>query len=177
MKLNRKTWPAEDRKDYDRVLRQVIDSSTSSTDRLDLFEKLHNDARQAHRIWANDIDRVALRNFLAEQVRRFQARDRALVSHDGVLLTMPRVQSVRVRTETGESYFQRELIELWSWDQIVDKRAEALRTRGTYTARIAQYDKLLALRDLCPDAGTPAEAAGRLGTTIDGWLAAGADAA
>jgi hypothetical protein len=171
MSLSRKSWPPEVSEDYEQVLRKVVESSASTSDRLDHFEDLLNDGIQAGILWALEIERSAPRDLLAKELRNFQNRSRAMVSYDGKVLNLPRVQSARVRSESGRVYHQRELIELWPWEQIVAKRTEALKAMTTYTAKIAHYDKLLALRDACPIAISPSDAAIRLGVSLESWLA------
>jgi hypothetical protein len=171
MSINRNTWSPEERKEYDNVLARVVGCSKNTPDRLDLFERLLNDAIQAHRMWARDVERAIRRDGLGAEIRRYQDRNRAMVSYNGEVLNLPRVQSTKVRKPTGEVVYQRELIELCTWDQLAEKRREALHSKATYSAKVAHYDKLLALHDLCPEAKTPAEAAAKLEITVDGWLA------
>lgn len=173
MTINRNTWSWEERREFDEVLERVVASSRNGHERVDLFDSLLNDALQAHRVWAHDIDRHARRDGLAAEIRRYQDRNRALMSHLGELLNLPRVQARRIRSDDGDVFYQRELIELFSWEQLAEKRTEALKARGTYTQKVAHYDRLMALRDLAPESATPAEAAEMLGTTIEAWLVGG----
>ncbi len=171
--LRRNTWTPEERQEYDEVMAKVIAHSKNTAARLDLFEQLLADAIQARRIWARDVERSLLRDGLASEIRRYLHREQALVSYRGEVLNMPRIQGVKTRTTSGVVVHQQAMIELCPWDQIIEKRKEALKAVGTYTAKIAHYDKLLALHDLAPDAETPMEAAMALGTTVDKWLVGG----
>lgn len=167
---NRNAWAPAEREEYDELLAEVVAATTNTTKRLDLFEQLLNDALQAQRSWARDVERSGLRNGLAKEIKAYQDRKRALVAYDGQLLNLPRVQGTVTRTSDGEVHHQRELIELWTWQQIADKRADALKTRQYYSEKVAHYDRLLALRDMCPESVTPTDAARRLGINLDEFL-------
>lgn len=177
MTINRNTWSTDERHEYDALLSVVIASSKATGERLNLFEKLLDDAVQAGRVWATDVDGSCRRDGLGDEIRRYQDRNRAMVSYKGEVLNVPSIQSTKTRSASGDVVYQRELIELTTWEQIAEKRAEAIRSRRTYSDKIAHYDKLLALRDLCPESTTPADAAKRLGLTVDGWLSDGGEIA
>jgi hypothetical protein len=59
---------------------------------------------------------------------------------------------------------------MWSWEQILDKRAAEVRMHQSSADRIAYYDRLLALRELCPESFSPHDAARRLGINLDEYL-------
>lgn len=171
MSINRKGWDAEERAEYDRMLADVVAATSETSERLDLFEQLLTDAVQAQRLWAADVERSCVRAGLAKEIKNYQDRtNRAMVAYNGAVLNLPKVQGTVSRSTTGEAYHQRELIELWSWQQILDKRAESLRSIRHYDSKIAHYDRLLALREMCPDASSPADAARLLGLNLDDYL-------
>lgn len=171
MSIKRNAWGVDERAEYDKLLAEVIAATNNTTARLDLFEAKLNDAIQAHRPWAREVEQYSVRIGLAKEIKAFQDRSRAMVAHNGRVLNLPKVQSTLVRNEeSGEVFYQRELIELWTWEQIADKRTEALKARQGYTEKVAHYDRLLALRDMCPEANTPAEAAKMLGLNLDEFL-------
>lgn len=171
MSINRSAWSPEECNEYDDLLAQVVASTTNTTRRLDLMEELLEDAVQAHRPWAVEVERAARRHGFAGEIKRYQDRNRVLVAADsGRVLNAPRVQGTVARRDDGEVYHQRALIELWTWEQIANKRAEAIRAQRLYGDKVAHYDKLLALRDLCPDSSSPADAAKQLGISLDEWL-------
>lgn len=168
--IDRALWSPEERDEYEALIAEIVNATTDTSERLDLFDDKLIDAVQAHRPWAVDVARSCRRYGLAKEITRFEARNRTLVSHDGKLLSLPRVQARRVTTATGEQIYQRELIEVWTWEQLRAKRAEVLQSQDTYSAKLAHYDRLLALRDKAPDTGSPAEAAAALGLDLDEWL-------
>jgi hypothetical protein len=132
-----------------------------------------NDAQQAQRGWAYSVSAQCRRFGLGKEISRFQDRNRALVSFDGRLLSMPSVQSRRVEA-AGEVTYQRELIVLWTWDELVTKRGEAIRASDTYSAKVGHYDRLLALQVRAPGTATPTEAADQLGIDLDEYLGSAA---
>ena len=113
--------------------------------------------------------RASRRFGLGREIARFENRNRAFVSYDGQLLSVPRVQSRKV-TIAGEVTNQRELIEVWTWEQLREKRAEAIKASRGYTVKIGHYDRLLALHERAPDAKSPADAAKQLGIDLEDYL-------
>lgn len=172
--IDRAAWTAEERDEYEDLIAEVVNATTDSSERLDLFDAKLLDAVLAQRPWATDVARASRRYGLAKEIARFEARNRALVSHDGKLLSLPAVQARKVTTSAGEVTYQRELITVWTWDQIRAKRVEVLTAQSTYSAKLSHYDRLLALRDKAPDTASPAEAAAALGVDLDEWLGSAA---
>lgn len=168
--INRAAWSVEERAEEEALYEDVVARTNVTHERLDEAERLFADAIQAHRPWAASLEEHFIRQGLAAQIKAYQDRNKAMVSHDGQVLNLPRVQGVRATDSSGDSYYQRELIELCSWEQIAAKRLEAIRTRGTYDDKIAHYDKLLALRDLAPGVANPIEAAAALEIDLDDYL-------
>jgi hypothetical protein len=170
MTINRPDWSDAERAEYLALLDEVTRATTNTAERLDDFEAKLADAVQSHRAWARDVERACLRRGLAGEIKAYHdERQRALVSHDGRLLDLPKVQSRRLRVD-GELTYDRALIEVWTWEQVIDKRAEAIRSRRKYDDRIAFFDRLLALQSLCPESVSPADAAVQLGIDLDDFL-------
>lgn len=168
--INRLAWSPQEREEFEELLAAVTSASSGTTDRLDLMDRLINDAMQAHRPWATEVARAARREGFAREIKRFQDRQRATVAYDGRVLSVPAIQARRVVDGSGAVAFQRELIELWTWDELTAKRAEAIQASRTYSEKVAHYDRLLVLRDLAPESSTPAEAAESLGFELGDWL-------
>lgn len=167
--INRNAWSPTERDEYEDLLAEVCNATKGSTERLDLFDAKLTDAIQAHRPWATDVARACRRFGLGKEIARYENRNQALVSHDGLLLSVPRVQSRKVMV-AGEVTYQRELIEVWTWEQITAKRAEAIKASDSYTVKVGHYDRLLALREKAPDTKSPAEAAKQLGIDLEDYL-------
>lgn len=168
--IARAAWSPEERDEFEDLLADAVAYSSATTLRLDRAEQLLNDAIQAHRPWASEVERSALREGLAREIKRHQDRQRVAVAYDGRVLSVPAVQARRVVDSSGVVSYQRELIELWSWDEVHAKRAETIQATKTYSEKIAHYDRLLMLQVLAPDSATPAEAAEQLGLKLTDWL-------
>lgn len=168
--IDRSGWPPQERDEYEALLAEVVAATNDSRERLDLFERKLLDAVQAHRPWASEVDRACRRFGMGKEISRHEGRQRALVAYDGQVLSLPAVQSRKVSTASGQVSYQRELIELWTWEELATKRTEALTASQTYTAKVAHYDRLLALRALAPTATTPVDAARMAGVELDDWL-------
>lgn len=171
--IDRNAWSPEERDEYEELLAEVCNATNDTRDRLDLFEEKLLDAIQAHRPWALSVSNQCRRFGLGKEISRFQDRNRALVSFDGRLLSMPTVQARRVEVG-GEVHFQRELIVLWTWAELREKRREAIRASETYSAKVGHYDRLLALEERAPGSATPAEAADQLALDLDEYLGSAA---
>jgi hypothetical protein len=167
--INRNAWSAQDRDEYEELLAEICNRTNDTSERLDLFEDALTDAVQAHRQWALDVSRASRRAGLGKEISRFEDRNRALVSFDGQLLSVPRTQSRKVKV-AGEVTYQRELLAVWSWEQIVEKRDEVIKATRAYTVKVQHYDRLLALHILAPAAKSPIEAADLLGLDLDEYL-------
>lgn len=167
--INRALWSPQEREEYDDLLAEICNTTPDTSERLDIFEDKLTDAVQAHRQWALDVARSCRRFGLGKEISRFEDRNRALISFDGQLLSVPRTQSRKV-VVAGEVTYQRELITVWTWDEIAEKRQEVIKAARAYTVKVQQYDRLLALRVLAPEAKSPAEAAEHLGLDLDEYL-------
>lgn len=168
--INRAAWSPEERAEYDALLAEVVAASTKTAERLDLMDSKITDAVQAHRPWATEVLRAARRSGFSAEIRRHQDQHRVPVAYDGRVLSVPAVQARRVVDESGVAGYQRELIELWTWDELREKRREAVKAATTYTEKVAHYDRLLMLGELAPEAKSPAEAATALGVDLADWL-------
>lgn len=168
--IDRAAWSPEERAEFEALLAEVVDASRDTAARLNLMDELITDAIQAHRPWASEVARSARREGFAREIKRHQDRQRALVSYDGRVLSVPAVQARKVVDDDGAVSYQRELIELWTWEELREKRKEAVHAARTYTDKIAHYDRLLILAELAPGTDTPAAAAEALGIDLTVWL-------
>lgn len=168
--MNDRAWSPSDRAEYDAMVQRVVTAESTTEARVNLYEELVADARQAHRFWSGEIDRDARRTGYREQIKRWMKKNRVLVSFEGRVVSKPRV--VGIRQSIGEdSYDVQALIDALTFDQIEAKRREYLRQVNVYSDNVALMDRLLALRDMAPDASTPAEACAYLGIAVDDYLA------
>jgi hypothetical protein len=168
--IDRAAWSPEEREEFEALLAEVVGASRDSGERLDLMDELVADAIQAHRPWATEVARAARREGYAREIKRHQDRERVSVSYDGRVLSVPAVQARKVVDSSGVVTYQRELIELWTWEELREKRKEAVHATRTYSEKIAHYDRLLMLAELAPDSKTPVDAAKALGVELGEWL-------
>jgi hypothetical protein len=146
-------------------------SSTSTAARREYFIIGLDDALQAHRFWASDVDRQVRGRGIDNLLRAWQkAHTRVPVSHDGRLLLVPREIGTARRTTAGAVRHEQRLFDYLTWDEIKAKRQEYLRQQRTYSDLVATLDKLLALADVVPQTANPAEAAEAIGITVENWL-------
>lgn len=168
--MNVSAWSPEERDEYEALLFEVISEARQSGERVRLMEAKMADATQAHRAWVQDANRDALRTGYASQIKSYLKRNRVALSHDGLILSRPRVIGTPKVTGEGKTFYEQALIELKTFDELRAKRSDYLAQIRAYDANVALIDKLLALADLAPGAGTPAEAALLLDIDIDEYL-------
>jgi len=165
-----KGWSEEERAEYEVLMARVLAESEAMVERVDLMDQLVQDAVQAHRFWASEVEQESRRAGYAARIKRYEKeRHTALVSYQGTLLTKPRVIGTTRRVE-GRAVAVQTLFDAMTWDELAAKRADYLVQIRAYDANVATIDRLLALRDLAPDAMTPEQAATAIGTTVDTWL-------
>ncbi len=167
-----RTWPQEDRDEYEVACTEAWDSAEGTRERGERFLELVREAAdQAHRIWARDLLTQFEEHGAQAELKRWRKATRKVVAvaHDGRILSRPRVVGVQVQGESGASSVQM-LWDYMTFEQIEQKIAEFLRQVSAYRDNIFVATLLLELRDLVPTAATPDEAAERLGTTVDAWL-------
>jgi hypothetical protein len=154
------------------MMEEVIAESPDSAERIAAFlEKLH-DAVQAHRQWAILLDSDIRRRGAGSEVSSYAKSrvPRLPVAYDGRVLTQDAIAGFKRTRAGGEKWVAQELVSMVPWDELKAKRAEQLAMEHAYGAKVAMYDKLLALRDLAPEAANPSEACTVLGMSLDDYL-------
>lgn len=167
-----RTWPPEDRDEYEVACTEAWDGAEGTRDRGDRFLQIVRDAAQAHRTWAVDLLAQFLENGAQAELKHWRKATRKVVAvaQDGRILSRPRVVGVVRRDEEGKPFHQQEAFDFMTFDEIEDKAKEFLRQVTAYQDNIFVATLLLELRDLAPGTCTPDEAARHLGTTVDAWL-------
>lgn len=164
------SWSPEDNAEFDALMQAVVSEATGTGDRVEAMACKIADARQAHRYWAGDIEREALRTGYAAQIKDWLKRNRVLFAWHGQMLSKPRVIGRRATSSEGTTSFEQALVEAFTFDDLRIKKREYLEQVRAYTENIALIDRLLALADLVPGATTPVQACERLGVTVESWL-------
>lgn len=167
-----RTWPQDDRDEYEVACSEAWDAGESTRERGDHFLRLVLDADQAGRVWAADLLRQFHEQGAQRELKSWGKANEPVVAlaYDGRILSTTRLIGVRRRAEDGSSVSAQTLFDLLTWEEIETKIGEYLRQVSAYRDLIAIGTRLLELRDLAPGASTPAEAADKLGTTVDAWL-------
>lgn len=169
--MNRSAWTPEERDEFDAIVAESVESSVNQAIRTNYFLARIRDAEQAQRFFAADVLHDAERRGAASILKAaLKANTTVLVSHEGKVLTKPRMIGTQRRDLDGRTYSEQTLFDYMTWDELVAKRREYLRQIDSYDANVATVDKLLALRDLAPEAINPISAVQMLGTTLERWL-------
>lgn len=165
-------WSQQDRDEYAAACAEAWDAGDSTRERGRHFRALVDDAVQAHRPWAMDLARQFAERGAQSELNswRKSTRPLAAVAHDGRLISKTRVVGVPRLGPDGEVYITQALFDLMTFDEIVQKIREYERQSFAYRDNIQVAKRLLELQTAAPDALTPADAAARLGTTVDAWL-------
>lgn len=170
--MGQRTWSQRDRQEYAAACAEAWECGDSTRERGERFRALVADAVQAHRPWAVDLTlQFAQRGAQTElNSWRKSARPLAAVAHDGRLLSKTRVVGIQRHADDGARYVTQALFDFLTFAEIEKKIAEYATQVRAYGDNLDVARQLLKLRDLAPDAATPADAATRLGTTVDAWL-------
>lgn len=167
-----RSWSQQDRDEYAAACAEAWDAGDSTRERGRAFRALVDDAVQAHRPWAMDLSRQFAERGAQTELNswRKSTRPLAAVAHDGRVISKTRVVGVHRQGEDGSRYTTQALFDLLTFAEIQDKVHEYRQQASAYRDNIAVATRLLKLRDLAPEAATPADAARVLGTTVDAWL-------
>ena len=170
--MNKRGWSDNERAEYDQLVTEAL-AEASVPVRRDIFLAGFDDAIQAHRHWALDVqqdirDTGADRILSNEQKVR---RPRVAVAHDGMILgKVPQDWGVKRRSEDGQVDNQRTLFEFMTWQELRDKLSWLTGQIKTYENDAYAVIRLLALAERVPEASCPADACAQLDITIEDWL-------
>jgi hypothetical protein len=172
--MTRAHWDEESQAEFNILIQEATAAGRSTRDRTDRFMKGLLDAEQAHRPWAIEVlgqcARVGAQGLLK---REWKSNNSVLVSHDGRVVSKPRVIGVNVKSAEGKMFAQQTFFDVMTVQQLHEKRSEYITQIRAYDSNLATIDKLLALCE-AGAADTPELAASNLGTTVETWLEASA---
>jgi hypothetical protein len=171
--MSRASWSPEDHKEYEAALEEAFEAGTTTTERIDALEAILADAVQAHRPWARDIEREAIRTGLDKLIVSHGNRRQppVLFVYDGRVISKPRRRGVVTRLDSGERVHQQELFEVMTWDEfdsLDENRADQI---GTLVDERRMLGRIRQLRQLHPDSTTVGEALHLQGCSLDEWVA------
>lgn len=170
-------WMSTDqRNEWHTMMDEALDDPSASTNTARaelLFEKLR-DAEQAHRPWAQKIIRDCVIRGLARCLsQRNDARNRVLVALPrGRSVERKARRGVRVAAPDGRTVHQQKLIHDLTWDEVEALHADLSRQLGSLSDSRTMIAGLRKLKVQCPDSTGPGDAARRLDTTLEQFLAA-----
>ncbi len=165
----------EERDEFEALMQECCGDPENGGKRISIVaERLRvglSDAEQAGRRWAAHVTDEALLDGLAKLGKEWlKAESIVMVSHDGALVGKATRVGRKVRSESGEQYWQQTLIRDMTWadfEQWIATIQAQLRSLG---ANLTIGKRVFELRDAVPDSIGPGDAAARLGTTVDAWL-------
>ncbi len=173
--MNRNAWTEEDRAQYELICQQAWAISRSQAERTDEFLRLMRDAEQAHRFFAVDSMHTAMRTGAAAQLKSWSDRQRTgriPVRYDGRVISQRRTLGTTYVDSEGNAVPTQGLFDFWTREQLEAKAADYAANIRAYRVNLSTIMRLLDLLDGAPGALTPAEAALRLGTTVEDVLVA-----
>ncbi len=166
-----RTWDPKWIAEYNTAMREVVANANGTGERVALWRTVIDDAIQAHRPWAHDVDRDARAVGDASEIKRWLKRHRVVIAIGGRTVRKPRVIGTRRPTDDGVVVDLQLPFAVLTFDEIRNKRTAYLRQLAAYTDDVAVMDILLALSDMAPGTFTPQEAASSLGISLDEYLA------
>lgn len=169
--MNRASWSPEEIAEYEAMLQKVVEDADGTRSRVDLMESLVGDAVQAHRYWARDCEREARRVGFAAQIKSYLKRNRVLFINRDAAVSKPRVVGLKRSTAEGEVYDVQALIEAATFDELRDKRIQAIKQIKSYSDTVALLDRVLALKDMYPHTQFVVDALHEHGMSLDEYLA------
>lgn len=163
------------RREYETLMNEVIAEAESTGERARLMQAKINDAIQAHREWAMDVERTAALDGYSAAIKVHLKRTRVVVNVGGDRPAIkPRTIGTKRQGQDGKVIDLQLPFEVLTFDQLRHKRREYITQVQAYTDNLAFADRLLALEEMAPGSTTPAEAARMLGVILDDYLAGAA---
>lgn len=164
----------EERAEYQTLLAEVLgDSHEVDADMVGRYRELLIDASNAQRAWADFVLDAAqldgLRNDLKRKVKRESI---ALVDYHGKPVGVATRVGVPKRASSGKSRYVQTLFSAVSWDELAEWLDMINGQIQTLLINRHVAQRLIGLREQFPDTLGPGEACGRLGTTVEQFLAA-----
>lgn len=166
----KKGWSDVDHAEFDALVQDVERAADSTAARGEKFMELIDDAIQAHRIWARDVERAARLTGFKSIWYRIQRRGRKLVLIGGREVEKPAQVSVKRADGHGNRFKQLAFFDDLDLADVADKRREFTVVRNSYNDNILMLNKV---EDFILGAGarTVREAELITGMSLDTWLA------
>lgn len=166
----------EERDEYEALMAECCGDPENGGKRMSIIaERLRValvDAEQAGRTWATHTLDDALLDGLAKLGKEWLKTESVVqVNHNGQLMGKATRVGRRVRSDSGEVFWQQTLFRDMTWAQLDEWLSNIQSQLHSLGANVTIGRRLFELRDAAPDSIGPGDAAATLGTTIDAWLA------
>lgn len=170
--MSRLTWADEWNEEHDAMMEEVIRRATSSPARVALYEQLRDDAVQAQRPWAIELQREDAHKGAVAHVSAYLQKQGGKIPgrRNGRSVTTPAVVGITRTDDDGEAWVQQEFLHKCEWRELEAKRATNGKMEEAYAVKNAVIDKFLELRTKVPGARTPEDACEKLGVTVLQYL-------
>jgi len=166
-------WTDDETTEFHALLDAALAAARDSSGRIDALVDGLRAARAQRRPWVKHADADLIRHGAARVMSLWAQRVRhvEVATKTGRVLTKAAVRGVIERDEdSGERWIAQSLVVTWTWDQLREKRRDALKVIRSYGDDVAMYDAYLALAERAPGAASPQEALKALGITEEEWL-------
>lgn len=166
----KKGWGEDDHAEFDALVAEVESVDASTADRGALFMALIDDAIQAQRMWARDVERASRLTGFKAIWYRIQRRGSKLVFINGREVEKPAQVSVKRAGADGQQYMQLEFFDRLSLAQVIDGRRQARKIQNAYGETVAMYTRTESFITSAGATSVP-EAEAIHGISLDRWLA------
>lgn len=164
----------ESRAEYDQMMAEVVAGADGTGERAALMATKVDDAIQAHRQWAMELEQAARLDGYAEETKRYLKRTRVVINvgegEKARKVSKARVIGAKRETATGKWVDVQLPFELLTWDDLTAKQVECQQQRQSYSDTLALLGRMFSLKAKMPDSHGPAEAAELLGIDLDDYL-------
>lgn len=169
--MNVHSWTPDERAEYDALVSESLTTSKATRERTAHFLDGLSDAEQAQRRWAVEVARSLKETGAASHLKRAEkAANQAAVSYRGEVVAIPRTIGIKTPDASGATVDQQMLFDYIPFDRLEDKAKEYVTNLRANRRNLDTVLRLLDLRTQVPEAATPAEACGKLGTSVDAYL-------
>lgn len=166
---NKAAWGADEHDEFDRLVGDALSVDASTSARAQVFREGIEDAIQAQRPWAREVQQDALKRGYLAIYKQEARKGTVLVEVRGVQIEKPSQVSVRKTSAEGVPLYQLAFYEVMTREQVHEKRREYIKQIRAYDSNVALMDKLTAMLDAA-DTDDLETAAAKLGVSVEDWI-------
>jgi hypothetical protein len=167
---HRYKWSPLETDECEAVYAEAWESSDRQSERTDALMAKLNGAVQAQRSWAvEELDTLSRIGGASRLKSWMKAQASVMITHDGRIFAKPKTVGVTRLDDEGAPYSEQTLFDWMTVEELRAKAREAVKVARSWSASVEMFYQLIGM---CEAAGanTPAEAAIKLGTTVEAWL-------